>query len=151
MENGRLAFSHLLSCGESAVSAIHFGQIGREGSCLSMLTRKGELFIRILRREAAIEPMQGSMPSETTPGYSVKPPKRSPLLIREMCREREQCVEAYRRYLLTFKGMQCFVERAYAASLTKRSLNTQTSAVCSNTSPSLRLTGTIQVCDKNLG
>ncbi|KAH6923975.1 hypothetical protein HPB50_010111 [Hyalomma asiaticum] len=92
--------THVLNT-RDAVSAIHFGRLGREDNALVMVGTGGSLTVLILRRNAQL--LQSPSSSREAPGGSAvggprwSLPKKTKLFVDQTMREREHSVGAYIR------------------------------------------------------
>ena len=82
---------------DSAPTALCFGRFGREESTLIVTTRRGGLHVRMLKRDARLQPVKCSAGGFLTPGAGARLalPKKGKQFVRQAVREREEAATIY--------------------------------------------------------
>ncbi|XP_075728375.1 Bardet-Biedl syndrome 1 [Rhipicephalus microplus] len=107
--------THVLNT-RDAVSAIHFGRLGREDNALVMVGTGGSLTVLILRRNAQL--LQSPSSRETPGGNAVggprwSLPKKTKLFVDQTMREREHSVAMHRGFLRDLQRLRLTAARHY--------------------------------------
>nr|XP_037273229.1 Bardet-Biedl syndrome 1 protein-like [Rhipicephalus microplus] len=107
--------THVLNT-RDAVSAIHFGRLGREDNALVMVGTGGSLTVLILRRNAQL--LQSPSSRETPGGSAVggprwSLPKKTKLFVDQTMREREHSVAMHRGFLRDLQRLRLTAARHY--------------------------------------
>ncbi|XP_046850601.1 Bardet-Biedl syndrome 1 protein-like isoform X2 [Xenia sp. Carnegie-2017] len=107
---------------DSPVTAMQYGRFGREDSSLIVVTLKGGIYVKILKRTASFE--EKDIISGPPPAQSVKLniPKKTKLFVDQSLRERENSINMHQIFQRDICLLRLRVARAYVSALEK-SLN----------------------------
>ncbi|XP_075531562.1 Bardet-Biedl syndrome 1 [Dermacentor variabilis] len=100
-----------------AVSAVHFGRLGREDNALAMVGTGGSLTVLILRRNAQL--LQSPSSTREAPGGGAvgaprwSLPKKTKLFVDQTMREREHSVAMHRGFLRDLQRLRLTAARHY--------------------------------------
>jgi len=109
---------HILNYKE-IVTALRFGQYGREESTLVILTKAGALDIKMLQRKANLESSAvaaGPPPEQDIP---LNIPKKTKLYVEMTQREREQAVDMHRMFQRDLCKLRLHTARTYVKIITE--------------------------------
>eukprot|EP00640_Fibrocapsa_japonica_P000784 CAMPEP_0113937780 /NCGR_PEP_ID=MMETSP1339-20121228/4326_1 /TAXON_ID=94617 /ORGANISM="Fibrocapsa japonica" /LENGTH=585 /DNA_ID=CAMNT_0000940679 /DNA_START=147 /DNA_END=1904 /DNA_ORIENTATION=- /assembly_acc=CAM_ASM_000762 len=104
---------------DDVVTAMRFGQYGREESTLALLTRSGSLTIKMLQRKANLESSSinpGPPPEQDIP---LNVPKKTKLYVEMTQREREQAVDMHRMFQRDLCKLRLHTARTYVKIITE--------------------------------
>ena len=97
---------------DASVVCLRFGSYGREPNTLLATSRKGSLFVKMLRRNANLE-TQGTAGPPPEQDVPLALPKKTKLYIEQTQRERDQCVAMHRVFQADLAKLRLETARAF--------------------------------------
>lgn len=103
---------------ERPITALRFGQYGREDNTLCILHGKGALTIKIWKRTNKIDHMNAAVGPPPEQDIPIPVPKKTKLYVEQLQREKEQGAEIHRLFLRDLCRLRLETARAYVKVLT---------------------------------
>ncbi|KAK0059786.1 Bardet-Biedl syndrome 1 protein [Biomphalaria pfeifferi] len=102
---------------DDVVTGMRFGRFGREDGTLVMSTKRGGLFVKILKRTAKFEEKDKLAGPPAAQNTKLNLPKKTKLFVDQTQREREQCVVMHRTFQRDLAQLRLKVLREYVKAL----------------------------------
>lgn len=102
---------------DDVVTGLQFGRFGREDGTLVMTTKRGGLFVKILKRTAKFEEKALSAGPPVAQNQKLNVPKKTKLFVDQTQRERENAVVMHRTFQRDLAQLRLKVMREYVKAL----------------------------------
>jgi len=100
------------------VTALRFGQYGREEGCLAVVGASGSLSIKMLQRTAKFDVGSGAAGPPPEQDVPLSIPKKTKLYVEQTQRERQQSTEMHRAFQRDLCKLRLSTARAYVKMIT---------------------------------
>ncbi|CAG0912671.1 unnamed protein product [Notodromas monacha] len=102
------------------VSSMKFGRFGREDNTLVIVTRGGGLIVKMLRRQARLEPLDDDTSAQVSQqSLKLNVPKKTKLFVDQTVKEREDPIGMHRAFQQDLYRLRLKTARAFVESLEK--------------------------------